>query len=328
MYSKIWIPPLNYKKTTQKENWLRRWHQEFSWKFKKNWARNQCVISIDPIRQRMRWTWPEIQTIDDWGRRKDVSQTDKKSRLTFTLEPKHWFHWTAECLGERFCKYQLLGRATDEAASFEVMRCRAASFPSNVRACKRHEKFKLFTGAQHWVMAISVDELFHLLRAKLQKNPPKRSPTVGGRARAIMALNRMVVPGHPCCRLSSFACRASTESCHVRMNSCSGRKRKVLKVKTGLLEAVLVCDLVSFLSFPRSAELQFSGVKLVWNGVACSALVSLWSLKDVFLWSYCFRKTTTASPCRYLERPFPSKPDGGVHTFSMVARHAKFDFFP
>ena len=67
------------------------------------------------------------------------------------------------------------------------------------------------------------------------------------------------------------------------MNSCRGRKRKVLKVKTGLLEAVWVCDLVSFLSFPRSAELQFSGVKLVWNGVAGSALVNFWSLKDVFL---------------------------------------------
>ena len=132
-------------------------------------------------------------------------------------------------------------------------------------------------------MAISVDELFHLSRAKIQKNPPKRSPTVGVRARAITALDRMVDPGYRCCRLSSFACRASTESCHVRINSCRGRKRKVLKVKTGLLEAVWVCDLVSFLSFPRSAELQFSGAKLVWNGVAGSALVSFWSLKDVFL---------------------------------------------
>ena len=133
-------------------------------------------------------------------------------------------------------------------------------------------------------MAISVDELFHLSRAKIQKNPPKRSPTVGVRARAISALDRMVDPGYRCCRLSSFACRASTESCHVRINSCRGRKRKVLKVKTGLLEAVWVCDLVSFLSFPRSAELvQFSGAKLVWNGVAGSALVSFWSLKDVFL---------------------------------------------
>ena len=27
-------------------------------------------------------------------------------------------------------------------------------------------------------------------------------------------------------------------------------------------------------------------------------------------------------------RPFPFKPDGGLHTFSMVARHAEFDFFP
>ena len=71
------------------------------------------------------------------------------------------------------------------------------------------------------------------------------------------------------------------------------------------LQAVWVCNLVSFLSFPRSSELQLSGVKLVWNGVAGSALVSLWSLKDVFLWSYCFRKTTTASPCRYLAKSFP-----------------------
>ena len=132
-------------------------------------------------------------------------------------------------------------------------------------------------------MVISVDELFHLSRAKLQKNPPKRSPTVGVRARALMALDRLVDPGRSCCRLSSFAPRVSTEACHVRMNSCRGRKRKVLKVKTGLLEAVWVCDLVSFLSFPRSAALHFSGVKLASNGVAGSALVSLWSLKDVSL---------------------------------------------
>ena len=126
------------------------------------------------------------------------------------------------------------------------MRCRAASFPSNAKACRRHEKFKLFTEAQQWVMVISVVELFHLSRAKLQKNPPKRSPTVGVRARALMALDRLVDPGRRCCRLSSFAPRVSTESCHVRMNSCRGRKRKVLKVMIGLLEAVWVCNLVSF----------------------------------------------------------------------------------
>ena len=41
----------------------------------------------------------------------------------------------------------------------------------------------------------------------------------------------------------------------------------------GLFEAVWVCDLVSFLSFPRSADLQFSDIHLVWNGL----LAVLWS---------------------------------------------------
>ena len=83
------------------------------------------------------------------------------------------------------------------------------------------------------------------------------------------------------CRRLPLECRQNRAMW--RMNSCRGRKRKVLKVMIGLLEAVWVCNLVSFLSFPRSAALHFSGVKLASNGVAGSALVSLWSLKDVSL---------------------------------------------
>ena len=55
--------------------------------------------SIDPIRQRMRCTWPETQTIDDRGRRKDVSQTDKKIATylhfrTLALISLHsWVSW-------------------------------------------------------------------------------------------------------------------------------------------------------------------------------------------------------------------------------------------
>ena len=144
-----------------------------------------------------------------------------------------------------------------------------------------------------------------LVTCHVTENPPRRSPTVWVRASVITALDRLFDPGHRCCRLLSFAPRVSTESCHVRMNSCRERKRKVLKAMIGLFEAVWVCDLVSFLSFPRSAELQLSGINLAWNGVAGSALVSLWSVKDVFFWSYRFRKTTTTSPCRYLAESFP-----------------------
>ena len=110
-----------------------------------------------------------------------------------------------------------LGARHRRSSVFRSDAVSSCEFPSNAKACNRHEKFKHFTGAQQWVTAISVDQLFHLSRAKLQKNPPRRSPTVWVRARAF---DRLVDPSHRCCRLSSFAPRVSTESCHVRMNSC------------------------------------------------------------------------------------------------------------
>ena len=67
------------------------------------------------------------------------------------------------------------------------------------------------------------------------------------------------------------------------MKTCPERKRKVLKAKKGLLEADLVFNLVSFASFPRSAERQLGSVELAWNVVAGSVMVSFSSLQDVFL---------------------------------------------
>ena len=43
-----------------------------------------------------------------------------------------------------------------------------------------------------------------LVACQVKENPRKRSPTVGFRARAIKALDRLVDPGHRCCRLSPF----------------------------------------------------------------------------------------------------------------------------
>ena len=113
------------------------------------------------------------------------------------------------------------------------------------------------------------------------------------------------------------------------MNFCRERKRKVLKILTGLFEAVWVCDLVSCFSFPRSAEPEFNGINLAWNGVAGSALISLWSLTDVFFWCYRFRKTTTASPCRYLAKSFPLPTRMGVCIlFQWLPGTRSLNFFP
>ena len=68
------------------------------------------------------------------------------------------------------------------------------------------------------------------------------------------------------------------------MKTCPERKRKVLKAKTNLLEADLVCNLASFASFARSAERQLgNGVEMAWNVVAGSVMVSVFITPRCFL---------------------------------------------
>ena len=87
-----------------------------------------------------------------------------------------------------------------------------------------HEKFKHFPVDFEWVVAISVNKLLGSLRAKLQKNLPKQSPTVLVRERAIKApldqsISAIVVAS--CCRLS-LECR---------QNCAMWRWKLVLNVK-------------------------------------------------------------------------------------------------
>ena len=60
-------------------------------------------------------------------------ETTKKSQRFPTLGKKYWFGPTALCLCKVSCKFQLFGRATDEAASFEVMRGRTANVHGNAK---------------------------------------------------------------------------------------------------------------------------------------------------------------------------------------------------
>ena len=68
-------------------------------------------------------------------------------------------------------------------------------------------------------------------------------------------------------------------------------------------------------------------VKLAWNVVAGSVMVSFSSLQDVFLWFCRNLTTTTASPSQYLEKAFPLQIGWGKRILSMVTRHAGFEFF-
>ena len=80
---------------------------------------------------------------------------------------------------------------------------------------------------------------------------------------AIKAFDRSIDFDHPRCRLSSIAPRVFTESCYVRMKSSklslNVYKKRFWKYKSGrscfgVWSSLSVCS-----SFPRSAELQFSG---------------------------------------------------------------------
>ena len=150
----------------------------------------------------MRCAWPEIKTIEDREGRKDVSH--------------NWLHSTASCLREMSCNYQLLGR-TLRSSVFRSDEGSSCDFPSNAKPFKPHTKIQLFTDAQEWVIAFSVNIFFHLSCDKLQKNPPKRSPTVQIRARVITGLDRSTNLGRLCCCLSSIIPRVSTEPCYVKI---------------------------------------------------------------------------------------------------------------
>ena len=154
----------------------------------------QCISRLHsdsraPFQQRMRCTWPEIQTIENRRGRKDVSEKDTKSRLFITLEQKNV---------DFFAQLSVLASCPASTSSWDRPQTKQRLSKwcgvelrvslATRRNSKYMKKSSFFTGTPKWALAISLNKLFHLSHAKLQKNSPGRSSTVQARTRGYHGL--------------------------------------------------------------------------------------------------------------------------------------------